>query len=342
MTTSERLVFVLPPENELVSGGNLYNRQLVDAVRRRRPIEEVTEERWAALVAAGERAIYLVDTVSLERFLPVTPRAGQRFLLVVHHLPSLEPGLSDGDPSLAVERAALPRFDGFVVTSSYTASHLRAGGHLQPCITVRPALPERPRPPLEHRPGVRALLVANLIPRKGVVPFVRALAAALRPGDQLTVDVVGRDDLDPACAAECARAVREAGLDGGGEAVVRLRGVVPYEGMDALYRDASLLVSTSQMETFGMALQEARAYGVPILACRGGNASAHVEHGITGALYETVGELVDGMLELVRAPDRMQQLFIAAQSLRTGSEYTWAAAAGDFLRQLGDFERADR
>lgn len=332
----QRLVFVLPPDSGLVSGGNIYNRELVGAARRHRPIEEVSETEWKQLLAEGTSATYFVDTLSLEPFLAWAVSGacspGQRFLLVVHHLPSLEPGLAADHPSLAIEAAALPRFDGFLATSRYTADLLRARGHTQPCVTVPPALPARPRPPLDHRPGVRALLVGNLIPRKGVLPFIEALAAALRPGDDFTVDVVGRSDLDPDHAAACTRVAQDAGV---GERI-RFRGPAAYEAMDGFYRDASVFLSPSSMETFGMALQEARAFGLPILARRGGNAAAHVEHGASGHLCDSVGELVDRLLELVRAPERMRELFAAAQARRTGGDYTWDAAAAAFVRQLDD------
>lgn len=342
-----RLVFVLPPDSGLVSGGNIYNRELVAAARRRRPIEEMADAELGRAVAEATAGTFFVDTVSLARFLACVPApaarpAGQRYLLVVHHLPSLEPGLPADHPSLAVEREALPRFDGFLATSPYTAGHLRARGYAQPCLTVRPALPARERPPLEYRPGVRALLVANLIPRKGVLPFLEALAAGLEPGDELAVDVVGRDDLDPDHGARCARVAEERGLtETGGPAAhrarVRFRGPVPYEDMDALYRDATVFLSPSSMETFGMALQEARAFGVPILARRGGHAAAHVEDGVSGHLYDTAAELAAGLLALVRAPDRMRRLFAAAQALRTGGEYTWDDAAAELLRRLDEF-----
>jgi glycosyltransferase involved in cell wall biosynthesis len=338
---NRRLVFVFPPESDLVSGGNIYNRELVAAARRHRPIEAIADADLARAAAQGAEATFFIDTVSLPRFLADVPPPparppGQRFFLIVHHLPSLEPGLPASHPSLAVERDALPRFDGFLATSPYTASLLRARGHAQPCLTVRPALPARERPPLEYRPGVRALLVANLIPRKGVLPFLEALAAGLDPGDDLAVDVVGRDDLDPEHAVRCLRAAEERGLTGspGAGGRVVFRGPVPYDEMDALYRGATAFLSPSSMETFGMALQEARAFGVPILARRGGNAAAHVEHGVSGYLYDTVDDLVAGLLALVRAPDRMRQLFAAAQALRTGSEYTWGDAAAELLRQL--------
>jgi len=340
---ASRLAFVFPPHSDLVSGGNIYNRELVAAARLRRPVEELSVEEWLRQVAAGTAGTFFVDTLNMREFLDAVPwpgPRGQRHLLVVHHLPSLEPGLPAGDPSLAVERAALPRFDGFLATSPYTAALLAARGLPQPCLTVRPALPPRPRPALELRPGVRALIAGNVIPRKGVLPFIDELAAAMRQGDRLTVDVVGRLDLEPEHAEACVRAAREAGLEGETAPVVmRFLGPASYEEMDAHYSAASVLVSPSLMETFGMALQEARACGLPILACRGGNAAAHIEEG-AGLLFDSVGELVNGLLELVRSPEAQRRLFTSAQAARSGGDYTWEVAAGEFLRKLDEFERS--
>ena len=119
------LVFVLPPDSHLISGGNIYNRELTAAVRRQRAIDEVSVAEWQRLVASGAAGVFFIDTLILEEFLrhvPERPAPGQRFVLVVHHLPSLEPGVDAGDPSLAVEQEVLPRFDGFLATSPYTAA----------------------------------------------------------------------------------------------------------------------------------------------------------------------------------------------------------------------------
>ncbi|HKE14264.1 MAG TPA: glycosyltransferase family 4 protein [Kofleriaceae bacterium] len=372
--SSRRLVFVLPDASDLVTGGNIYNRELVDAARRHRAIEAVSVADWERHVAAGEPGTYFVDTLNMRELLRAVPappearRAGrQRFVLVVHLLPSMDPARAAGDPALAVEEAAVPRFDGFLVTSAYTAGVLRARGLTQPCLVVPPGLPHRPRPPLAYRPGARALLVGNLVANKGVLPFIHALAAALpraggrgaAPTVPLTIDVVGRADLDPDHAAACLRAARAAGLTGeadgdgggggraeghgeaeGGPAIIRFRGPTAYDDMDRHYRDASLLLSPSLMETFGMALQEARAFGLPILACRVGNTAAHIEEGVTGHLYDSAADLVNGLLELVRSPDRLRALFMSAQAARAGGDYTWDAAAREFLRQQGDLEAA--
>ncbi len=186
--TSGRLVFVLPSDSHLVSGGNIYNRELLAAARRQRSIDAISVAEWERELAAGAPGTFLVNTLNMSEFMRAVrdPRPhGQRFVLVVHHLPSLEPGLPAGHPALALEAEALPRFDGFLATSRYTAELLRARGLPGACMTVSPALAPRPRPALEYRPGVRGLIVGNLIPRKGVLPFIDALAAAAGAGDRL-------------------------------------------------------------------------------------------------------------------------------------------------------------
>jgi hypothetical protein len=37
----------------------------------------------------------------------------------------------------------------------------------------------------------------------------------------------------------------------------------------------------------------------------------------------------------------MRRLFDSAQAARSGGDYTWDAAAREFLRQIDDFERAE-
>ncbi len=344
--SSRRLAFVLPSGSHLISGGNIYNRELLAAARRHRTVDALSVADWEREVAAGEPGTFVVDTLNMSEFLGAVraPRPdGQRFLLVVHLLPSMDPVRGD-HPSLAVERAALPRFDGFLVTSAYTAGQLRQRGQAQPCLTVPPGLPARPRPPLELGPGLRALIVGNLVANKGVLPFIHALAAAVRAGDPLAVDVVGRLDLDADHAAACLRAARDAGLTaedpGSDRGLLRFCGPASYEAMDGHYRRSSLFLSPSLMETFGMALQEARAFGLPILACDAGNSAAHVEEGVNGHLYRSIPDLVEGLMELVRSPEQLRGLFASAQAARTGGDYTWDVAACDFLRQLDEFERA--
>jgi glycosyltransferase involved in cell wall biosynthesis len=339
------LSFVLPAGSELVSGGNLYNRHLIAALGRRAPVRTLGVAEGLAAMRAGEPGRYFIDTLNLAEFLDCLQerRARQQRILVVHLLPSMRPDLDPADPAqaraLAIERAALPCFDGFLTTSSYTREILRAAGMTQAIMTVRPAPPDaagaRAR---RSAPAVmRGLMVGNLVAGKGILPFLEALDARLAPGDRFALDLVGRTDMEPAYAGACRRAItpRLAGM-------VHVRGEVAYEDMGAWYGAASALVSASQMESFGMALQEARAWGLPILACDAGNVRNQFTPGENGYLHATIPDLADGFLALVRDPARMQRLFARAQETRPDSGYTWDEAARALLDELATLGPLDR
>jgi glycosyltransferase involved in cell wall biosynthesis len=104
--------------------------------------------------------------------------------------------------------------------------------------------------------------------------------------------------------------------------------------MDGCYRQASVLVSAARMETYGMALQEARRYGLPILAHDGGNTRNHFEDGKNGHLYGAIDALADGCVALMRDGARARALFATAQAMRTDGSYTWQAAAASLVDQL--------
>jgi glycosyltransferase involved in cell wall biosynthesis len=246
-------------------------------------------------------------------------------------LPSLEPGLGPADPALAVERAALSRFDAFVATSPFTADLLRARGYAAVQIwTVPPAPPLAATPLATPAPPFVFLIVGNLIQRKGVSELFQSLAPRVSATDSFQIQLAGRSDLDPAYAAQCVQLASEPQL----RSHVNYLGPVPYAGMVDCYRRATALVSTSKMETFGMALQEAKAYGLPILAVDGGYARHHFSHGVDGLLFESIEALAGELLTLTRAPARMQRLFENAQRTRASSDYTWAKAAELFSDAL--------
>lgn len=334
------LRFVLPAGSELVSGGNLYNRHLIAALRRRCEVRTLSVAEGLAALAAGEPGRYFIDTLDMGAFLGCLQarRAHQQRILVVHLLPSMRPDLDPADPEvareLAIERAALPCFDAFLTTSAYTSGLLRAAGVSEQAIMTVPPAPPAARAGEQARRSapavVRGLMVGNLVAGKGVLPFLEALDARVAAGDRFEIDLVGRTDMEPGYAEACRRAItgRLAGM-------VHVRGEVPYEDMGACYGAASLLVSASQMESFGMALQEARAWGLPILACDAGNVRNQFEHGENGYLHATIPDLAAGFLALARDPARMQALFARAQEMRLGGEYTWDDAALALVDELG-------
>ena len=104
--------------------------------------------------------------------------------------------------------------------------------------------------------------------------------------------------------------------------------------MSALYDEAHLLVSASGMETFGMAIHEARAHGLPIVALDAGHARDHFVHGENGVLCSSATELATTLVELAHDDNRMAALFSRARATNIPVGYSWPDAARRFLDEL--------
>lgn len=328
------LAFVLPADSERPSGGHLYNRALLDALAQAVEFERLSVFAFRAKIERGTPGFYFLDTLDLGEAKWLDRRGpGQYFGLIVHHLPSLEPDLPASDPALAIEAQALPRFDVVLCTSPFSAAHLAAlGVPERKLVTVLPAPPVvPPRTARSYSPPLRALVVANLVPRKAVLPLLELLAEREAPED-FELTVVGRSDIDPAYAAACKAVVERSAYLG---ERVRLEPDVCHERMADYYQSVDLLLSPARMETFGMAIQEARAFGLPVLVRDGGYAGQHVAEAGSGLVVSGAEELIDAFLSLAREPPKMRNLAASAERVRPAAGYGWPEAARSFLAQLG-------
>ncbi|MCA8957266.1 MAG: glycosyltransferase family 4 protein, partial [Planctomycetes bacterium] len=273
---------------------------------------------------------YLVDTL----YLDVVPRVSLRGVdahLIVHHLESLHPGPSRTSDEVfrAREESLLRPFRGFLATSEFTRDYLvQRGFAAESVVVLRPGVegfaPASPR----STGALRVLMVANLIERKGVLPFLSELIRVLRPTDAFSLRIVGSPDFEPGYAARCHAIVAAAPeLEGR----VELCGALPHGAMPGEYQRADLLVSAATMETFGMALQEACAAGLPVLAVEGGYAVHHAQHGSTGLHFAGCGALADGLRRLLDDPAQLANLQAGARAAAPGSARSWGVVAQEFL-----------
>ena len=327
------LVFVLPAGHEAPSGGNVYDRELGKALAALTSIRIVHFAEASQAIDSKSPGLYLFDTLDLEKTLELPERsAGQAYGLVVHHLPSLEPGILLDDPALAMENRALGGFDFFVATSDFTRALLVGRGYGENAVfTVPPGLSAESGPPRVYEPPLSALLVANVIPRKGVLSLLEALAAHESARARYSLRIVGRTDMDPAYVEACRRTLVNSSSLG---RRVRIDGPRPYEHMAEVYEAAHLLVSASAMETFGMAIHEARAHGLPVLAVNGGYVRNAFSDGENGVLCSSPEGLAKKLVELDEDEAAMRSLFGRAQASRPPSDYTWAAAAQRLLEEI--------
>ena len=125
---------------------------------------------------------------------------------------------------------------------------------------------------------LRLFFLGNLIPRKGLLPLIDALAGL--PRDTWTLRVAGRLDMDRAYVRRVRQALRYWGLTD------RVQLLGPQEGSflaDELAR-AQVLCMPYAYEGFGMATLEAQGFGLPVIGCREGATRELVADGISGYL----------------------------------------------------------
>lgn len=301
---TRRDLFVIPDVQATISGGNLYNLGLISALRAAGAAPNVIDRTGAR----GDGRCF-VDSLYLDdlpRFAPCH--------LLAHYLPALVDGR---DALSASERTALLAADGFVAPSAFMAGALaRLAPERRPTVVIAPGIETAH---VELARASRAVLVANLVPGKGVLPFLRALAP------DVALAIVGSLDRDPAYAAACRIA---------GPGVVFL-GELSHHDTLAQIAASDFLVSSSRMESFGLALAEARALGVPIVARAGGNAAAHVDETAGGRLCADDDALAAECESLARDRAEIDRRRRAASAHRP-TPRTWADAARDFLAAFSD------
>jgi glycosyltransferase involved in cell wall biosynthesis len=87
-----------------------------------------------------------------------------------------------------------------------------------------------------------------------------------------------------------------------------------------------------------MALAEARALGIPILAKIGGNSPIHVDAGAGGELVSSDSALAQAYLTLVRDPATLRARAVQARAHAPRAR-TWQHAASELMAQLATYEK---
>ncbi|MFM9536651.1 glycosyltransferase family 4 protein [Streptomyces turgidiscabies] len=268
----------------------------------------------------------------------IVPEAERLRLAVLVHLPlGDETGL---DPVVAAELDALERttlraVPSVIATSDWAVRRLVSHHGLAPD-RVHMAAPGADIAPLASgTDGVsRLLCVAAVTPRKGQHRLVEALAAVTDL--PWSCVCVGGLEQDPEYVADLRALIARHGLED------RLHLAGPQVGaqLDASYAAADLMVLTSYAETYGMAVTEALARGIPVLATD------------VGGLPEAVGRAPDGGVPGILVPpenpaalaaelrgwfgeaDVRRRLKAAARGRRAALD-GWAATARSLAGVLG-------
>lgn len=296
----------------------------------------------AAGVAALEEALarHRVEVALgeyLDAWLPlvdVLDRAGVRFWAHAHGYDVSRRLRSPywADAYRRYERAA-----GVIAVSAVTRDRLVGIGlpadriHVVPCGVDVPDVPPR----RERGETVRCLAVGRLCAKKAPLVTLEAFrrAAARRP--ELRLDVVGAGPLEEACR----RFVADHDLAD----VVSLHGAVPHEdvrrllgGADIFLQHSVVDAETGDEEGLPVAVLEAMAAAVPVIATRHGGIPEAVGDGETGWLVDEqdVAAMADRIGRLLDDADVAAEMGRAGWQ-RAAATFSWDAERDALLGLLG-------
>ena len=218
----------------------------------------------------------------------VVPEADRLSLAVLVHLPlGDETGLEAAVAAELDEKepTVLRAVSAVIGTSEWAVRRLVSHHGLAP-ERVHVATPGADIAPLASgTDGVsRLLCVATLTPRKGQHRLIEALAAAADL--PWTCECVGGFGNDPEYVDHLRDLIKRHGL----QDRLHLAGPRAGAALDATYASADLMVLMSYAETYGMAVTEALARGIPVLATD------------VGGLPEAVGRAPDGGVPGILVP----------------------------------------
>lgn len=275
-------------------------------------------------------------------------RRRPRTVALVHHL-SWSEARHGGETrrarlaARAREWAALAAAHRVVVTSEHTRREVvalgipaRRVGVVQPGVDTHDAA--NPPGSSERTGGrvgqtgereVRLLAVGTLTRRKGFDVLLRAAARLPSTGWRLTI--AGPGEREPEVAQELRQLAVDLGLDGR----VALPGPVDHAALERLYRQADVFAAPSRYEGYGMAVAEALAQGLPVVASRVPALADLVEDGRSGRLVpvDDPAALARALGELVRDAALRARLAEGA-SVRGRSLPTWREAGRAFEAEL--------
>jgi glycosyltransferase involved in cell wall biosynthesis len=283
---------------DIMSGGYLYDRKLVESLRRRGDEVEIIslpKRNYLAHLTDNssfrlpERLdIIIEDELNHPSLLSANAQKHSRPVVsLVHNLHSLEPRPAWQNSIYRIfEGMYLNSVDGFIFNSQTTQNAVHAlTKDKKPFIIAYPPT-DRFRSRLDenqmysrvNEPGpLRILFLGNIIPLKGLHVLLEAIRFQ---SSAFTVDVVGSLTVDSKYASKIQRFVRIHNLS----STVRFHGVLDDGPLIEQFMCAQIMVMPSSYEGFGIAYLEGMGFGLPAIATTSGAARESITDGENGFL----------------------------------------------------------
>lgn len=343
----QKVAFVTVGDTSRLTGGYLYHARVFAGLREE-GIEVETfvasgaspAEQEAAAPGLGSRLdprrfdAIVVD--ALARIVCAPWIDGWRDLrpvvAMVHELPSIAAGCGVAREQEFEE--PLLRADRLIAVSEHGGSILRSRGVPAERIYVVPPGFDHLLPPdagAKHSARedslVRALCIAQWIPRKDILGLVRGWTAQKRSGT--TLELIGETDADPAYSASVRAAIADAS-----DSSIHVSGPVDDATLEAAYGAADLFVLPSRYEGYGIVYAEALAHGLPVIACDVGSIPELVGEEAALLVPPDDVEALSGALDLLLGDPALRSRMSEAARYRAEGLPRWEDTIAGFLRVL--------
>ncbi|MGH8550410.1 MAG: glycosyltransferase family 4 protein [Methylococcales bacterium] len=288
------VLFIHPPLQSRVSGGNIYNRHIIQQACENHyplvslPVREA-ENRGQLLrqIARLKPRLVIWDSLLFDFVAnhALTCSTITQALLI-HYLPSQNPSLdpASGTRLKQLESTAI-RNCGRVICTGASIVRILAERHPEKLVFLcSPGVDEffQPAPddPFKTRvkEGIDLISVANLLPDKGYSELFEALSNLKT--HNWTWHIVGSETLDRSFS----QLFRATALAMNLLPRIRFHGILSPARVVILLSKMDLFVNASRYESYGMAIAEAVAAGVPAVSTRTGDAAEMILDGQSGFL----------------------------------------------------------
>jgi glycosyltransferase involved in cell wall biosynthesis len=168
-----------------------------------------------------------------------------------------------------------------------------------------------------------ALFLGRIYPVKGLPMLVEAWARVRPKGWRL--QIAGPNEAGH--RAEVERLVSIAGL----KAVVSFLGPIDSAAKSGAYCDADLFILPSYSESFGMAVAEALAHGLPVLTTKGTPWPGLAVHGCGWSVDPTIEGIAQGLLEATSQDQAALHAMGAKGRAWVAADFGWDSVANRLL-----------
>jgi len=334
------VAFIVPDIAGVPTGGNLYNRSILEAWPSGYdpprviawPVDTVPD---APTNGIGDEPRIVIDSLCLKH--PEAVRALREVypdaptVLLAHYLNCIDPRSGDRR-SAEEERDLLSILDGAITPSRFVRDALTEEGVPAEGIhVVSPGLDDAFRRPAPDRVGrdrpTELLTVANLLPGKGLDVLLDALAR-VQDLDWIW-RLVGGADLDAAYGEAFLGRIRDSTF---GDRV-SWEGTIERGSMPCIYDRADVFVLPSRFETCSMATREAMARGLPVVASRVGGLPENLGGEAAGCLVRPDDPVALSAIVRLLVEDVGRREAMGAAAKRQSDRFpSWREAAQQFRR----------